>query len=326
MEPSTFPQLVAYASLGRVAVLVAFLTSIRAGLLYKAGRTRRAFAEMLEAAIIAVVLLFFVIQPFFGKTFYIPSGSMLPTLVDNDHIIVNKLIYRFTAPTYGSVVVFVAPQRAIDEAQDPPDYGQSDGADDPPVDYIKRVIGLPGDIVVVQHGYVDVGGYQETHADIRRALDLTDPNGQHVKIEPSDLLITNGSVTRYNAAQVAQLFSDSGAPVTFHPGETIRNGVVLNEPYTAEDPSYDFKLVGGHSCRVDADGEIEFDGAYPNIAEKQLAYGRSPGPVPQGQVLVMGDNRNDSHDSTVWGPLDMHNLVGRAIAIFWPMNRMRKIN
>jgi signal peptidase I len=322
MDSTTLPQLIANASLAGVAVVVAALTALRAVLLIKPGSSRRAFAEIFEACIVALVLLFFIIQPFVGKTFYIPSGSMRPTLIENDHIVVDKLSYRLHSPNDGAVVVFVAPKRAVEEAGDP----DEDAGGNNTVDYIKRVIGGPGDVIYTTHGYITVGGQEENHAAIRRVLDLTDPSSEHVKIESNDLLVTNGGSTRYNASQVAELFSRSGSEVQFHPGRTYRNGQILDEPYSAEDPSYDFRLVDGHSFRSDPDDDIKFDGTDPDIAQLNFALTHhAPGPVPAGHVLVMGDNRNDSHDSTIWGPLAANNIVGRALAVFWPMKRMREI-
>ncbi|AVX20490.1 signal peptidase I . Serine peptidase. MEROPS family S26A [Carboxydocella sporoproducens DSM 16521] len=96
--------------------------------------------ELLEALAIAVVLAaiirFFVVQPF-----YIPSGSMEPTLKPGDRIIVNKFIYRFTKPQRGDIMVFKFPL-------------------DPKRDFIKRVIGLPGDIVEIKDSNLYINGKQ----------------------------------------------------------------------------------------------------------------------------------------------------------------------
>lgn len=94
--------------------------------------------EFLEALLFAVVLVFLIIRPFIVQAFYIPSESMMPTLLKNDRILVNKFIYRFSEPHRGDIIVFKAPPQASPEEKD----------------FIKRVIGLPGDIVEVRGGVV----------------------------------------------------------------------------------------------------------------------------------------------------------------------------
>jgi signal peptidase I len=47
--------------------------------------------------------------------------------------------------------------------------------------------------------------------------------------------------------------------------------------------------------------------------------------VPPGQLFVMGDNRNLSHDSHVWGMLPMDRIIGRADLVFWPINHIKRI-
>lgn len=88
------------------------------------------------AFILAMILRTFVIE---GR--YIPSGSMLPTIQLQDRVMVNKFIYMFKEPAHGDIVVFEPP--AI--------IGQKD-------DYIKRIIGLPGDTIEVREGKVWVNG------------------------------------------------------------------------------------------------------------------------------------------------------------------------
>jgi signal peptidase I len=87
-----------------------------------------------------ILLLVLVIRSFLFEPFRIPSGSMMPTLVEGDFIFVNKFAYglrlpvintkfvKIGEPQHGDVVVFRLPS-------------------DPSVDYIKRVVGLPGDVV-----------------------------------------------------------------------------------------------------------------------------------------------------------------------------------
>ena len=47
--------------------------------------------------------------------------------------------------------------------------------------------------------------------------------------------------------------------------------------------------------------------------------------VPAGSYFVLGDNRNQSHDSHEWGELPVNRLIGRAEAIFWPLPRLRRV-
>lgn len=87
------------------------------------------------------VLLAFGIRTFVAEARYIPSGSMLPTLEINDRLLIDKVTYNFSDPDRGDIVVFY-----------PPDLlGQKDA-------FIKRVIGLPGDVIEVKNGQVFVNG------------------------------------------------------------------------------------------------------------------------------------------------------------------------
>ena len=97
---------------------------------------------VLVAVLAAVLLREFVVQ-----TFYIPSGSMEPTLQVGDRIVVNKLSYHLHGVDRGDIVVFSRPPR--------------ENCGGPEVnDLVKRVIGLPGDVVSVSGGYVDVDGHR----------------------------------------------------------------------------------------------------------------------------------------------------------------------
>jgi signal peptidase I len=87
------------------------------------------------AGVVALVLIHFVV-----RSFYIPSGSMLPTLKINDFILVNELIYDFTDPVRGDIVVFHPPV----EPGAAPELDKTD--------LIKRVVGLPHDIIEVKDG------------------------------------------------------------------------------------------------------------------------------------------------------------------------------
>jgi len=99
-------------------------------------RRKSVVREYAEAILIAV-LLALLIRTFVVQAFKIPSGSMIPTLLVGDHILVNKFVYRFRDPARGDVVVFKYP---VDEHRD----------------FIKRVIGLGGEDVYIKDRQVFV--------------------------------------------------------------------------------------------------------------------------------------------------------------------------
>ena len=94
--------------------------------------------EMIETIIWALVLAF-LIRTFIVQAFWIPSGSMLPTLQVGDRVLVAKFWNWFATPTRGNIYVFKYPE-------------------DPSRDFIKRIIAVPGDTVDIQNGVVYVNG------------------------------------------------------------------------------------------------------------------------------------------------------------------------
>jgi signal peptidase I len=124
--------------------------------------------EYAEAFGIALVIAL-VVRTLFLQAFKIPSSSMENTLLVGDHIFVNKFIYgyhipytkgrvlEFTSPQHGDIVVFVFPE-------------------DPSKDFIKRVIGVPGDVLELRHKVVYRNGKALTEPYARYA-DGTGPEG-----------------------------------------------------------------------------------------------------------------------------------------------------
>jgi len=92
-------------------------------------KQKSVFREYTEAIVVALILAL-VIRTFIVQAFKIPSGSMLPTLQIGDHILVNKFIYHFVSPHRGDIIVFK--------------YPREEGRD-----FIKRVIGIPGDKLTI---------------------------------------------------------------------------------------------------------------------------------------------------------------------------------
>ena len=136
MTPLELLALIAVFAVVRVAI------SIRPGTPAGAGEgephrgpsARTVLREYLDAFIVAGLVALFLIT-FVVRTFFIPSGSMEPTLQIHDVLLVNEFEYRFTKPHEGDIVVFPPPIPS-------------------PNDFIKRTIGLPGDQLRVHQGVV----------------------------------------------------------------------------------------------------------------------------------------------------------------------------
>jgi signal peptidase I len=102
------------------------------------GHALRAAWEFLHDLSVAVLFCFFLIA-FVAQAFRVQGTSMEPLLLDGERIVVNKFVYRFQPVARGDVVVFWYPR-------------------DPSVSFIKRVVGLPGDLVEMRAGQLLVNG------------------------------------------------------------------------------------------------------------------------------------------------------------------------
>ena len=103
------------------------------------------------AGFFPVILVVFVLRSFLFEPFRIPSGSMIPTLLVGDLILVNKFTYGIRLPIVNRKIVDVGnPQRG--------DVMVFRYPVDPSVDYVKRVIGLPGDTVTFKAKRLSIGG------------------------------------------------------------------------------------------------------------------------------------------------------------------------
>ena len=132
MTPQELLAIVAVIAVTRVVL------SLRPVVAGSSGRSTAVAREFLDPFIIAG-LAAWVLITFVARTYYIPSGSMLPTLQIHDVLLVDKFEYRFRPPHRGDIVVFPPPVPTPD-------------------DFIKRVVGLPGDRLNVSGGRVYVNG------------------------------------------------------------------------------------------------------------------------------------------------------------------------
>lgn len=165
MDPGSAPPLggadvsatevLANVSIGYIVMAAFLLTLLRLTLVPSRSSIARSVSELVESLIIAGVLVFLIIRPFFLQAFFIPSASMEPTLMGHkpddyrndgkryadeihDHIFVNKLVYRYSNPQRGDIIVFKAEKKADKES---PMRGEEPKENV----LIKRLIGVPGD-------------------------------------------------------------------------------------------------------------------------------------------------------------------------------------
>ena len=118
--------------------------------------------EYLEAFAVALLIALFV-RTFVIQAFKIPSGSMENTLLIGDHIFVNKFLYGYHIPyTNGRVLQFASPKRG--------DIIVFLFPEDPRKDFIKRVIGLPGETLEIRNKVVLING-KPLHEDYTRFAD-----------------------------------------------------------------------------------------------------------------------------------------------------------
>ena len=161
-------------------------------------RMLSALGEILQTVLIAGLL--FLAVNLLTARIRVEGFSMEPTLHEGQFVVVNRLAYRWQEPERGDIIVFHFP---FDKQRR----------------FIKRVIGLPGDTIIVQDGQISV------------------------------------------------------------------NGAPLSEPYIADAPRYTGEWYIGSE-----------------------------------ELFVLGDNRNNSHDSQNWGALPVGEIIGKAIVVYWPLD------
>jgi signal peptidase I len=119
------------------------------------------------------LFLAFGIRAGVAQSFFIPSGSMEPTLEVDDRLMVDKLSYRFQAPQRGDIIVFQPPPAAISACGLPSNSQDS---------FIKRIVGLPGERVAVKAGQVYINdrplaeNYIASKPDYEQSVRVIPPN------------------------------------------------------------------------------------------------------------------------------------------------------
>lgn len=117
------------------------------------------FKDFIIPILIAIVIVLF-LRHFIIGMYYIPSGSMIPTLDLNDQVVVTKMSYRMHEPERGDIIVFKFP---INEKQGLPEE-----------DYVKRLIGLPGESLEIKDNKVLINGEPLTEPYIAEDTNMSD--------------------------------------------------------------------------------------------------------------------------------------------------------
>jgi signal peptidase I len=200
--------------------------------------------------VVQALLLAMVVRVFFYQPFNIPSGSMKQTLLVGDYLFVSKLAYGYSRYSFpGSLNLFsgrlfyAEPKRG--------DVAVFRLPRDPSVDYIKRVIGLPGDEIQMRRGVLHINGKAVPKVRLKEDFETREDGGPRMKIPVYE--------------------------------ETLPNGV----KYRVLD--------------IDPNGQLDNTEVFK---------------VPAGHYFMMGDNRDNSSDSRVWGQVPERDIVGKAFAVW----------
>jgi signal peptidase I len=302
-------------------------------------------SEFVESALIAIVLVFLIIRPFVVQAFYIPSGSMMNTLLIEDRILVNKFIYHFRDPKTHDIVVFHAPKVGITNVLVSADEK----------DFIKRVIGQPGDTVQVYPDAVLVDGkrgVQLINDDALRGSPNFMNREQHgLAVDKDRDPQVQGNVMKMNGD--ARVVVTPSGQADLKDGSLWVNGERMTyvggtEGYRTDNDLARFGAEPGVQGLVYYQGQSSFPALIVLKGQRLSLRGgfvsRNGEPmkepyirqtpryempeykVPPGYYFVMGDNRNDSNDSHAWGPLEKDRIIGRAMLIFWPLTRLRLLH
>jgi len=246
--------------------------------------------------IIAFISAIF-IKTFIFDAFRIPSGSMEDTLLPGDFIIVSKIGFPVKTPRYVPFTGIEIPQATILPKiaslnrgdvivfKFPGEKDEVKASEN--VNYIKRLIGLPGDIIQIKDKVVYVNGEKfKEPSTVKVNYEFITPRGL-----PNPFIFPEGA--DFNEDNYGPIIVPyKGMEIELNSGNIKQWKIIIERE--------------GHNVEVQPAGEILIDGLE---AKKYI--------IEKDYVFVMGDNRNNSLDSRFWGFVPVENIIGRAVFIYW---------
>lgn len=242
------------------------------------------------ASLFPVLFVVFIVRSFLYEPFQIPSGSMIPTLLVGDFIVVEKFAYGIKDPITNTTLIPTGkPKRG--------DIAVFKFPKDTRLDFIKRIVGLPGDTVLYNAESKELTIYPACDSEMpcqhaNKPLDL-----HYTPVKDSGWMLVLPPMKTYYYTQKQYQQARS---------EFISTTAV--SPFSSRE-----ETLGSEAHQIFSLPPVVYQSKY-FYKQKNQPIGRWV--VPKGHYFVMGDNRDNSEDSRFWGFVPEKNLVGRASAIW----------
>ncbi|AEO08059.1 signal peptidase I [Buchnera aphidicola] len=236
------------------------------------------------ASFFPVFLTIFIIRSFIYEPFQIPSGSMMPTLLIGDFIIVEKFTYGIKEPiTHKTLINTSNPKRGdVVVFRHPNDYNTN---------YIKRIIGLPGDKIIYdikkKHIHICINYTNTKHCTEKLVIYYSKPKLSNFV---QKIYFSN---TNNNAIEQKKIYHLLHFNIVEENFNTVKHNILLLNNIKNSTQDY--------------------------FQQKNMP--KLTWIVPKNQYFMMGDNRDNSLDSRYWGFVPEENLVGKAIKIWMSFDK-----
>lgn len=231
-----------------------------------------------------IILVVFLVRSFVAEPFQIPSSSMRPGLIPGDYILVSKFSYGLRLPILNKVIVPIdTPQRGDVMVFEFPLQRSTN--------YIKRLIGVPGDVIEYRDKKLFVNDVEQPQALLGQGKYVNDGATEHV---PN----SDGSVSELSPPlMVPDLYEETLS------GKKYKIFVQPDAPA--------FKAI--QVANMQDSGMVNFPDNCQYDMEKERWFRCT---VPSGHYFVLGDNRDNSGDGRYWGFVPDNHIVGKAFFIW----------